>query len=117
MTSTLTLPLADYHLFPSPAQIIAEMPLPAEAAAMVARSRAGVRAVLDRADDRLLVVAGPCSVHDPAAALDYAARLADIGLADDLVIVMRAYPERVQLLSSEGSAQAPSVYCPCLMPG
>ena len=38
-------------------------------------SRAEVRAVLDGSDDRLLVIAGPCSVHDPAAALDYAARL------------------------------------------
>ena len=40
------------------------------------RTRAEVRAVLDGTDDRLLVIAGPCSVHDPAAALDYAGRLA-----------------------------------------
>ena len=45
---------------------------------MVASTRAEVRAVLDGADDRLLVVAGPCSVHDPEAALEYAARLAGL---------------------------------------
>jgi 3-deoxy-7-phosphoheptulonate synthase len=47
-------------------------------------------------DDRLLVVVGPCSVHDPVAALDYARRLADIrrSLEDDLLIVMRVYFEK-----------------------
>ena len=39
------------------------------------QSRAEVRAVLDGSDDRLLVIAGPCSVHDPVAALEYAGRL------------------------------------------
>ncbi len=52
--------------------------------------------MLDGADDRLLVVTGPCSVHDPKAALDYAARLADLRAryADDLLIVMRVYFEK-----------------------
>jgi 3-deoxy-7-phosphoheptulonate synthase len=85
---------AEYHLFPSPAIVQADMPLPAAAAANVARSRAEVRAVLNGTDDRLLVITGPCSVHDPQAALDYAARLARTGLADDLLIIMRAYPEK-----------------------
>jgi 3-deoxy-7-phosphoheptulonate synthase len=52
--------------------------------------------VLDGADDRLLVVVGPCSVHDPDAALDYARRLADQAarLGDDLLVAMRVYFEK-----------------------
>lgn len=61
---------------------------------MIERSRAEIRAVLDRSDDRVLVVVGPCSAHDPAAALDYAGRLAAVGLRQDLLLVMRAYTQR-----------------------
>ena len=64
----------------SPAGLLDELPLSSTAGSLVEQSRAEVRAVLDGADDRLLVVVGPCSVHDPAAALDYARRLA--GLRD-----------------------------------
>ncbi|HEX5740543.1 MAG TPA: 3-deoxy-7-phosphoheptulonate synthase, partial [Pilimelia sp.] len=62
----------------------------------VARHRHAVRAVLDGRDDRLLVIVGPCSVHDPAAGLEYAARLADAADAcgDDLLVVLRAYLEK-----------------------
>jgi 3-deoxy-7-phosphoheptulonate synthase len=65
-------------------------------AGTVARHRDAVRAVLDGRDDRMLVVAGPCSVHDPAAALDYARLLAGLGglLRADLLVVMRAYFEK-----------------------
>ena len=61
-----------FRLFPSPEAILAEMPLPEAAALGIERSRAEVRAVLEGVDDRLLVIAGPCSVHDPEAALEYA---------------------------------------------
>ncbi len=77
-----------------PAELLADLPLSGQAAAMVERGRAEVRAVLDSTDDRLLVVAGPCSVHDPAAALDYATRLAETGLDRDLLVVMRVYVEK-----------------------
>jgi 3-deoxy-7-phosphoheptulonate synthase len=52
--------------------------------------------VLDRQDDRLLVVVGPCSVHDPRATLDYARRLSEEAqrLADDLLVTMRVYFEK-----------------------
>ncbi len=79
----------------SPAELLAEQPLSAEAAEFVIRSREEVKAILDREDPRLLVVVGPCSVHDPIAALDYATRLS--ALADelsDLMIVMRVYFEK-----------------------
>ncbi len=85
-----------YQRLITPAALVKELPLSQEAAVSVARSRAEVRAVLDGSDDRLLVIAGPCSVHDPAAALDYAGRLA--ALRDryhrDLLVVMRVYFEK-----------------------
>jgi 3-deoxy-7-phosphoheptulonate synthase len=52
------------------------------------------------ADDRLLVITGPCSVHDPQATLEYAVRLAAMGLTDELLIVMRAYPEKPRTVTS-----------------
>jgi 3-deoxy-7-phosphoheptulonate synthase len=94
MTATAEPSVTDYHVFPSPPDIVAAVRMPTTAAAHVARSRDQVRAVLNGTDDRLLVITGPCSVHDPQAALEYAARLAAMGLADELLIVMRAYPEK-----------------------
>ena len=79
----------------TPAELLSEQPLSPEAAEFVIRSREEVRAILDREDPRLLVIVGPCSVHDPIAALDYAHRLA--ALADelpDLLVVMRVYFEK-----------------------
>lgn len=80
----------------SPSDLLETLPLRSRAAATIGRSRAAIRAVLGGHDDRLLVVAGPCAVHDPAAALDYARRLAVLRgqYAGDLVIVMRVYFEK-----------------------
>ncbi|RSX55388.1 3-deoxy-7-phosphoheptulonate synthase [Bifidobacterium samirii] len=81
---------------PTPAQVLADLPLDAAAQAVVAGSRDEIRACLYGQDDRLLVIVGPCSVHDPAAALDYAHRLAGV-MADvdgELLIVMRVYFEK-----------------------
>ena len=88
--------IADYEPLLSPWALLDELLLGDEAAAMVKRARAEVRDVLDLSDDRMLVIVGPCSVHDPVAALDYAHRLIAIRdrLADDLLIVMRVYFER-----------------------
>jgi 3-deoxy-7-phosphoheptulonate synthase len=88
--------IVGYEPLLSPAALLHELPLGEVQQETVARTRAEVRGVLDGADDRLLVVTGPCSVHDPKAALDYAARLADLRerLADDLLIVMRVYFEK-----------------------
>lgn len=81
---------------PSPAEVRSEIPLGAEAAGLVERSRREVADVLAGRDDRLLVVVGPCSVHDPAAALDYARRLATLAAetAEELLVVMRVYFEK-----------------------
>ena len=60
--------ITGYHPLLPAATLLEELPLGAEAAVAVARARAEIQAVLDGADDRLLVVVGPCSVHDPIAA-------------------------------------------------
>ena len=80
----------------SPALLHHELPLTHELSASVLDSRRQVEAVLDGRDPRLLVVVGPCSVHDPDAAAEYAGRLATVRdrLSDDLLIVMRVYFEK-----------------------
>lgn len=81
---------------PTPARVLADMPLTEAAQHIVVDSRDEIRDVLHGRDDRLLVIVGPCSVHDPAAALDYARRLAAVReeLRDELLIVMRVYFEK-----------------------
>src|SRR3984957_8713151 len=80
----------------SPAALLDELPLSEAPLDTVERTRAEVRALLDGSDDRLLVIAGPCSVHDPVAALDYARRLTALRdeYHSDLLIVMRVYFEK-----------------------
>jgi 3-deoxy-7-phosphoheptulonate synthase len=79
-----------------PAQILDDLPLSSEQEEAVLRGRAEVAGVLDREDDRLLVMVGPCSVHDVDAALDYARRLSARAsdLSDDLRVAMRVYFEK-----------------------
>ncbi len=88
--------IVGYEPLLAPAALLDELPLADDAAATVERTRTEVRAVLDGSDDRLLVIAGPCSVHDPAAAIDYASRLHEVRakLRADLLIVMRVYFEK-----------------------
>ena len=80
----------------SPALLLDEMPLPAAAESLVEQARADLAAVLSGRDDRLIVVVGPCSIHDHAQALDYARRLRPLRdeLAGELLIVMRVYFEK-----------------------
>ena len=80
----------------SPAQILADQPLSPEQEDMVLGHRSEVQRILDGDDDRLLVVVGPCSVHDVEAALEYARRLSSTAgdLKDDLCIAMRVYFEK-----------------------
>jgi 3-deoxy-7-phosphoheptulonate synthase len=80
----------------TPALLLEEQPLGSAAADVVLAGRASTTAILDRLDDRLLVVVGPCSVHDVDAALSYAERLSARAseLTEDLLIVMRVYFEK-----------------------
>ncbi|MGZ8179182.1 3-deoxy-7-phosphoheptulonate synthase [Williamsia sp. SKLECPSW1] len=81
---------------PGPRELIDELPLGPTSADRVRGHREQIADVLAGRDDRMLVVVGPCSVHDPVAALDYADRLAATAgdLADDLLVVMRVYFEK-----------------------
>ena len=80
----------------TPEEIKARVPMTARAQATVLDGRQSVEGILDRTDHRLMVVVGPCSIHDPSAALDYAQRLKRLAdeVADTLVIVMRVYFEK-----------------------
>jgi 3-deoxy-7-phosphoheptulonate synthase len=79
-----------------PGHVIREFPATELATTTVFQARSAIHRILHGADDRLLVIVGPCSIHDPKAALDYARRLADVKshLGDDLVTVMRVYFEK-----------------------
>lgn len=79
-----------------PAILLDEIPSTDGAARTVYRGRAAAQAVLERRDDRLIVVVGPCSIHDPTAAIEYARLLRDYAATaeSDLVIIMRAYFEK-----------------------
>ena len=86
----------EFRPLPAPSQVLAELPLTQELANRIGSSRDQIRAVLNGSDDRLLVIAGPCSIHDPEAGLDYARRLAAAAEEhrDTLLIVLRAYFEK-----------------------
>jgi len=96
LDSTSDVHVASSTTLPSPEEIASELPIDDDRAALVARTRDEVRAIMNGDDDRLLVVVGPCSIHDPEAGLEYAARLTAEAERhrDDLLIVMRAYFEK-----------------------
>jgi 3-deoxy-7-phosphoheptulonate synthase len=79
-----------------PEALLGDLPLGEEREQAVVAGRKDVENVLERVDDRLLVVVGPCSVHDAEAALDYGGRLAELAekLGDDLLVAMRVYFEK-----------------------
>jgi len=79
-----------------PAILLEDLPLTQAAATTVANARSAAEAILKGDDDRLIVVAGPCSIHDVDAAIEYGGRLARVAgsLADDLLIIMRVYFEK-----------------------
>ena len=80
----------------SPDELISLVPVSEEAAQTVTNCRNDVREILQGRDDRLVVVVGPCSIHDPEAALEYADKLAALApsLKEELCIVMRVYFEK-----------------------
>lgn len=84
-----------YEPLISPSLLAHELPLSDAAMAAIARGRGESAAVVNGEDDRLLVVVGPCSIHDPEQAKTYAARLRDqLAAYPNLVIIMRAYFEK-----------------------
>jgi 3-deoxy-7-phosphoheptulonate synthase len=88
--------IAREELLPPPRELHAGLPVAEAESRHIAQARAAVQAVLRGDDDRLLAIVGPCSIHDQAAAMEYAQRLRDVspGVADALVLVMRVYFEK-----------------------
>lgn len=80
----------------TPNKLKEQLPVSDKAYKTIAEGRKAVRDILDRKDHRLMIVIGPCSIHDPEAALDYARRLKTLSdqVADSILIVMRVYFEK-----------------------
>src|SRR5574341_307914 len=79
-----------------PAILLEELPLSENDSLVVGRARREIACILNAEDDRLIVIVGPCSIHDPLAGLEYARRLEAVAdeLAEDLRVVMRVYFEK-----------------------
>jgi 3-deoxy-7-phosphoheptulonate synthase len=93
---TENLNVVSFEAMLSPRELHERIPLADAGAQFVAAARATLCEVLDRADPRLLLIVGPCSIHDPAAGLDYARRLRALAaeVADSFYVVMRVYFEK-----------------------
>jgi 3-deoxy-7-phosphoheptulonate synthase len=96
LSTTDDLRISEIRELSTPQEVMREIPRTLTATRVVMAARNAINAILNGTDDRLLVVVGPCSVHDPVAAVDYAAHLAALRerLADRIEIVMRVYFEK-----------------------
>ncbi len=96
MPETKDLRIVDTTLLKSPNDVTSELPLSEAAARVVFGARQEIQAVLHGEDTRPLVIVGPCSIHDPDAALEYARKLLELKAryADTLLLVMRVYFEK-----------------------
>jgi 3-deoxy-7-phosphoheptulonate synthase len=96
LSTTDDLRIREIKELSTPQEVMREIPRTVTATRVVLAARNAIGAILNGTDDRLLVVVGPCSVHDPLAAVDYATRLVAMRerLADRIEIVMRVYFEK-----------------------
>jgi len=96
MHETKDLRITDVKEILSPEELMADLPLSEMASNTVYIARQGVYDVLDGKDDRLVVIIGPCSIHDTEAAIEYGKKLKVLidELKDDLLIIMRVYFEK-----------------------
>ncbi|PWN47337.1 3-deoxy-7-phosphoheptulonate synthase [Violaceomyces palustris] len=88
--------VAGYEPLISPSLLLHEIPVPEESQVTIARGRGLASAIVNGLDDRLLVVVGPCSIHDPEQAKEYASKLKEAmpKWSEGLVVIMRAYFEK-----------------------
>ncbi len=95
-TNTDDLRILETQELISPVALIEELPVTSTVSETVSAGREGIHRVLAGEDDRLVVITGPCSIHDPAAALEYGSRLKPLAdeLKEDLCIIMRVYFEK-----------------------
>jgi len=96
MVQTSNLNVLEVSPIIAPSDLKQVFPLPLSGANFVNDSRNAIKSILNGEDNRLLVVVGPCSIHDPLAAIEYAKRLTDLAakLQDQLFIIMRVYFEK-----------------------
>ncbi len=96
MKTTENLHVSSIQPLISPRELKTKLPVTEAANATVLAARTAIRRILEGKDSRLLVITGPCSIHDPAAAIEYANRLRDLDekLRDHLCLVMRVYFEK-----------------------
>ncbi|MCB1957942.1 MAG: 3-deoxy-7-phosphoheptulonate synthase, partial [Rhodocyclaceae bacterium] len=96
VAQTENLNVGTFDEMPSPEEIKALVPITETAAATVREGRRALQRILDREDNRLFVVVGPCSIHDPVAGVDYARRLKALAdeVSETLLLVMRVYFEK-----------------------
>lgn len=96
LPETVDINIRQLDPIPAPRAFLRELPLTDDARDLVLRSRQEIRDIMHGRDDRLLVLVGPCSIHDPKAAHEYATKLAAVNreLNDRLLIVMRVYFEK-----------------------
>ncbi len=96
MSASQDLNIVSQEVLITPDKLQQELPISDLAAQTVANGRETVRKILNRQDNRLIVVIGPCSIHDPKAAIDYAQRLQKLAeqVQESLYIVMRVYFEK-----------------------
>ena len=96
VAETENLNVGTFDEMPSPDEVKAAVPITDRATTTVNEGRRVLADILDRKDNRLFVVVGPCSIHDPVAGLDYARRLKALSeeVSETLVLVMRVYFEK-----------------------
>lgn len=96
MYNTDDLRIASIKAVPTPTEICEEILVTETATQTTYSSRQSIHDILNEKDDRLVVITGPCSIHDPAAALEYAGKLVRLKeeLQDELLIIMRVYFEK-----------------------
>lgn len=96
MISSNNVNIASRSVLPSPGSIRSELPLSLESVMKVVKARQEICDIFDGRDDRLIAIVGPCSIHAPEAALEYAARLKKLAedVSDRILIVMRVYFEK-----------------------
>jgi 3-deoxy-7-phosphoheptulonate synthase len=99
--TTMPAKISDLHIareepLPAPRALQAELPVGTAEAEHIVASRAAVQEILNGRDERLLVITGPCSIHEPASAMEYARRLRDLAprVSDALFLIMRVYFEK-----------------------
>lgn len=96
MLSSNNVNISSRSVLPSPGSIRSELPLSLESVMKVIRARQEICDILEGRDQRLMAIVGPCSIHDPEAAYEYATRLKRLAdeVQDQLLVIMRVYFEK-----------------------